>query len=161
MLSNIKWLSQFKNVVLIGFKPGFRQWPSLVNHAYFYDIELELFQKIKGICDLKDVVQKSNLCQGKCDTLDKIHKQIYHTAVETHRAKEMTEAILRILEKLGETTKTLSTWPIDDSIKTLEKVKKKLDASLADDISQGRYYSQGHIGNFRMPENFLIEFRNQ
>jgi len=106
-------------------------------------------------------VQKSNLCQGKCDTLDKIHKQICHTAVETHRAKEMTEAILRILEKLGETTKTLSIWPIDDSIKTLEKVKKKLDASLADDISQGRYYSQGHIGNFRMPENFLIKFRNQ
>ena len=109
---------------------------------------------------MKDLVQMSKLCLGKCDTLDKIHKQIFHKAVETHRAKEMTEAIIKILEKLGQTTKLLTTGHIDDSIKTLEKVKKKLDASLGEDITAGRYYCPGHIGNFRMPENFLPESYN-
>ena len=113
-----QWLSQFNNVVIIGFKPGFRQWPSLVNHAYFHGYELQLFQNIKGICDLKDLVQMSKLCLGKCDTLDKIHKQIFHKAVETHRAKEMTESIIKILEKLGQTTKLITTGHIDDSIKS-------------------------------------------
>ena len=112
-------------------------------------------QNIKGTCDLKDLVQKSKLCLGKCDTIDKIHKQLFNETVEAQRSKEVTESIVKILDKIGQAPNISTKGFIEDSMKTLEKVKKKLDHSLAEDISHGRYYSQGHIGNFRMPEDFL------
>ena len=151
-----QWLSQFNSVVLISFKPGLRQWPSLVNHAYFHGHVRELMQNIKGICDLKDLVQKSKLCMGKCDTIDKIHKQLFNETVEPHRSKEVVESIIKVLDKIGQAPNISTKGFIEDSMKTLEKVKKKLDLSLAEDISHGRYYPQGHIGNFRMPEDFLL-----
>ena len=92
---------------------------------------------------------------GKCDTIDKIHKQLFNETVEAHRSKEVTESITRILDKIGQAPNISTKGFVEDSTKTLEKVKKKLDLSLAEDISHGRYYSQGHIGNFRIPEDFL------
>ena len=151
----MQWLCRFKNVVILSYKPYLRQWLGLVNHAYFHGSEKELFKIVNGLCDFKNIVINSQICDGKCENIEKVHKQVFNEVIEPHRSQEVVDSIIRIFNRIQMPIEEISKGNIEDIAKTLENVKKKLDNSLSDDIANGRYYSQGHIGNFRMPAEFL------
>lgn len=152
----MEWLQSYKNVIFVGFKPHLKLWPSLINHVYFYGHCSAFFSNIKGICDLRGIIMKSQLCQGKCESLDKIHKQLFQETIEIHRSTQVLDSILRI----GSRFKMEEFEPIEEIMSSLPIIKKKLDTSLAEDIAHGKYHPSGHIGNFRMPEKFLPESCN-
>lgn len=151
--SFVEWLEPYKNVIFVGFKPTVKLWPSLINHVYFHGHSLTFFQNIKGICDLREIILKSQICQGKCDSLDKIHKQLFQQeTIELHRSTQVLDSLLRICAKFN----AEDFEPIEEMTSSLPMMKKKLDTSLAEDIANGKYYPSGHIGNFRMPEKFHL-----
>lgn len=153
-----QWLDQFEKVVIIGFKPEHRQWPSLVNHCYYHGYQDRLFKRIQGICDYKVILTKGKLCDGKCNDLDKIHRQLFQEPIKTHKSSEVIASMQRALAKID--LRELANGITKDIRLIMATTKKNLDSSLADDIAQGKYYPEGHIGNFRMPEKYLPESCN-
>lgn len=143
-------------VIITAFNIYQRKWPGLVNHCYFHNLVPRLMSKVRGVCDLKLALKQFKDQLVKCDTIEKVHKQLFNETIEAYKSKEALESVVRIMQMLAQ--KCGPTWAdksVQDSVATLAETKTKLDASLGDDIAQGRHFPVGHIGHFRMPQNYL------
>ena len=99
--------------------------------------------------DLKRVVSKE---YPKFDHLEKLHKEIFKEAIELYRSKEVLGSLCNISNKYGiEQLKN----HVEELQSTLKEVQIKLNKSLGDDIASGNYYSDGHIGNFRISPTYF------
>ena len=77
---------------------------------------------------------------------------MFKETIEMYRYKEVLDSICRIVAKFQiEDLKKHVQNPQD----TLSEVQCKLNKSLGDDISYGNYYPEGHIGNFRINQNYF------
>lgn len=145
--------------VLTAFKIFHKIWPSLIYHAYFHNVSGSLLRQIQGVCDAKKVITKVDKVLGKRDNIDMLHIHMFNEKIENYRSKEVLESTLKILKTLqqkeNQSICTLFQDCVEDPKSTLTSAKIKLDKSLSEDISRGKHYPQGHIGNFRLPENYL------
>lgn len=96
---------------------------------------------------------------GKRDNIDTLHIHMFNEKIESYRSKEVLESTLKILKTLQQKENKsiceLFQDCVEDPKSTLASTKIKLDKSLSEDISRGKHYPSGHIGNFRLPENYL------
>lgn len=149
--SFLQWISDrnINQCILIQFNPHRRAWPGLLNHLCFYEFLPQFFNHVIGICDLKRVVSKE---YPKFDHLEKLHKEIFKHSIELYRSKEVLESLSNISNRYG--IGELKNH-VEDLQSTLKEVQIKLNKSLGDDIASGNYYSDGHIGNFRISPTYF------
>ena len=150
IFSFLEWISDRNNkCILIQFNPHRRAWPGLLNHLCFYKFLPQFLNHVIGICDLKRVVSKE---YPKFDHLEKLHKEIFKHSIELYRSKEVLESLSNISNRYG--IGELKNH-VEDLQSTLKEVQIKLNKSLGDDIASGNYYSDGHIGNFRISPTYF------
>ncbi len=156
----LDWLSSHQNVILVMFKPMIRAWPNLINHVYFYGLQARFFTTVKGLACFQSLVQNSGKAHGKCESIEKIWRQLSKSPdeIHAHRSRQVLRTMVTIVQDyLGqdELQKSYDKCFLT-STDNLAKVKRDLDNSLAEDITVGKYFPSGHIGNFRMPENYFL-----
>ena len=158
----VKWLEKnFPNkfIVLTAFKIFHKIWPSFIYHAYFHDVSQALLKQIQGVCDLKKVIMKEDKVLGKRDNIDTIHIHLFNEKIDSYKSKEVLDSTHRIIKNLqkpgNKSYLDLFQDCVEDPKSTLAATKVKLDKSLGEDISRGKHYPLGHIGNYRLPENYM------
>jgi hypothetical protein len=154
------WNDQKQPLVIVAFGILHRKWPGLINHCSYYGKLCDLLTHVRGVCDLKKVVAKHNKKLANFD-LDKVHKQLFKEAIESYRSDEVLDSNVRIIRQLAKDSNCdyvqLVQGNVQDTVTSLDEVKKKLDNSLVGDIGAGLHFPEGHFASYRMApvENML------
>ncbi len=154
LLDFLTWLEEVQGdakakLVLASYQCFPRKWPGLVNHFSFYQLLNRFSALVLGVSDLKK----------SCDPLEKVAKNKLNMDVEMYRSDEVIEATHAILHKLltansDSFTKILA--PVVELEWALNDAKRKLDASIGEDITRGIDFEEKEYANHRIKRQELL-----